>query len=304
MARANSKEKRATQEETLGTILTIPGVVKEPVWRELADEAKAYLELYNRLSKEPLNSLEREALEDNMILSLSHLAVHSQVLYNSIDEAVETHFSEEPEYEDFVQETFEEASEVEIRGSLKIGISAQESLITFWGYLNRATAAHGKEIRAKRLKLEKIMTSKSKQARKEKQIAQVLDSIAAVVEQHTDEISAKLPEYRRNLGKYVGAYSNFIFWLASADYSEHVEKRELHAVTVDFERTLQELLNSLSEYIKNVQNTASSAVENFNHTKLSAACTDLANKLVGILDTVREIKTFTENVLAKLDAGD
>ena len=55
MAQANAKESSA-RAETLSTILAIPGVVGEPIWRELADEAEVYLELYKRLSKEPLES--------------------------------------------------------------------------------------------------------------------------------------------------------------------------------------------------------------------------------------------------------
>jgi hypothetical protein len=95
MARTDSKEKRAAREETLGRILNIPGVVGEPIWQELADEAEAYLELYRRLSKEPLDSRDRETLEDKMILSLAHLAIHSQALYASVDNAIEANFPEE-----------------------------------------------------------------------------------------------------------------------------------------------------------------------------------------------------------------
>ena len=89
MAHASSKEKSSAREKTLGRILTLPGVVGEPVWKELADEARVYLELYKRLSQEPLDSSEREALEDKMILSLAHLSIHSGVLYDSIDEVLD-----------------------------------------------------------------------------------------------------------------------------------------------------------------------------------------------------------------------
>ena len=88
MAHASSKESSA-RAETLDRILNIPGVVGEPIWEELADEAEVYLELYKRLSQEPLESPEREALEDKLILSLAHLSIHSRVLYESVDEALE-----------------------------------------------------------------------------------------------------------------------------------------------------------------------------------------------------------------------
>ena len=89
MAHTSSKEKSSARAETLDRVLNIPGVVGEPIWKELADEAEVYLELYKRLSREPLGSPEREALEDKMIQSLAHLSTHSRVLYESIDEALE-----------------------------------------------------------------------------------------------------------------------------------------------------------------------------------------------------------------------
>ena len=89
MAHASSKEKSSARAETLDRIINIPGVVGEPIWKELAEEAETYLELYKRLSQEPLESPKREALEDKMILSLAHLSVHSQVLYESVDRALE-----------------------------------------------------------------------------------------------------------------------------------------------------------------------------------------------------------------------
>lgn len=90
MATSDSKEKSEAREKTLATILALPGVVGEPIWQELADEAEVYLQLYKRLSKEPLDSPDREALEEKMILSLAHLATHSQILYASIDDALES----------------------------------------------------------------------------------------------------------------------------------------------------------------------------------------------------------------------
>lgn len=88
MAHASSKESSA-RAETLDRILNIPGVVGEPIWKELAEEAETYLELYKRLSREPLDSPEREALEDKLILSLAYLFIHSQVLYESVNKAIE-----------------------------------------------------------------------------------------------------------------------------------------------------------------------------------------------------------------------
>ncbi len=108
MANTSSKEKRPARAETLDRILNIPGVVGEPVWKELADEAEVYLELYKHLSKEPLDSPEREALEDKMVMSLAHLSTHSKILYASVDEAIETNLIEEVKFENDLQESFVE----------------------------------------------------------------------------------------------------------------------------------------------------------------------------------------------------
>lgn len=93
MAHTDSKEASASREKTLDKVLDIPGVVGEPIWRELADEAEAYLKLYKRLAREPLDSPDREALEDKMILSLAHLSIHSRVLYDSVDGALESFYA-------------------------------------------------------------------------------------------------------------------------------------------------------------------------------------------------------------------
>lgn len=304
MARTNSKERRAAQEEAelRRTVLSIPGVVGEPIWQELADEAEMYLKLYKRLTTQPLNASEREALEDNLILSLAHLTVHSQVLYNSVDEALDTYADEEQIDEVIEQDTFEKTSEAELQDSFKVGTAAQESLVSFWAYLERVTVEHSEKTRVKRLELEKAAASRAKQAKKEREIARVLDDTAVIIEQHTRDISAKLPEYKRSVGRYVEAYAKFVFWLASADQGNRAERQELRAALVDFRETLQMLIKNLTGYIDNVQSTARSAVENLNHTRLNDADTDLVRKLVGILDTTRELDTFTENILTKLEA--
>lgn len=89
MAHTDSKETSASRKKALAKVLNIPGVVGEPIWQELAEEAETYLRLYKQLSKEPLDSTAREALEDKMILSLSHLSIHSRVLYASVNDAIE-----------------------------------------------------------------------------------------------------------------------------------------------------------------------------------------------------------------------
>ncbi len=70
-------------------VLTLPGAVGNLFWRELAEEANVYAELLQRLEHTPPDAPEREALEDEIVASLAHLATHSAVLYKSVDKAIE-----------------------------------------------------------------------------------------------------------------------------------------------------------------------------------------------------------------------
>jgi hypothetical protein len=70
-------------------VVALPGIPSALIWDELADEAKTYLALLERLKVTPLDAPEREGLEDEIISSLNHLVVHGSVLYSKVDEAIE-----------------------------------------------------------------------------------------------------------------------------------------------------------------------------------------------------------------------
>ncbi len=231
-----------------------------------------------------------------MIFSLAHLSVHSQVLYTSVDEAVETNIVEEFEHKSDLQET----TKAEIHKSLEAGTSAQETVVDFWNYLNKLTVEHGQELEGERLKLQKITSSKSNRAKKNREINRLLDSTTSLVSQYTDRISTSLPEYRCNVGKYVEAYSKFAFWFASADKSEEVQGQELYKALRNFKETSESLIGSMSEFVDNVKGLGRTALEDSGHTGLNNACMKLVGKLVGTLGTVRELNTFTEDMLKKL----
>ncbi len=91
MGKTNREEAKAAegQEALKYPILALPGVIGNRYWSELAEEAQTYLELLRKLERTATDAVEREALEDEMIASLSHLAMHSSVLYDSVDEAIE-----------------------------------------------------------------------------------------------------------------------------------------------------------------------------------------------------------------------
>ena len=170
-----------------------------------------------------------------------------------------------------------------------MGTSAQEAIVDFWNYLNRLTVEHGQELERERLELQKITSSKSGRAKKNKEVNRLLDSTTNLVNQYTDRISTRLPEYRYNVGKYVEAYSKFAFWFASTDKSEEAQRQELYRALRDFKETSESLVGSMSEFIDNVQGLGRTALEDLGHTGLNNACMKLVGKLVGTLDTVREL---------------
>ena len=91
MANANRQKRGAVgaQAALSYPVLTLPGVVGNLFWQELAEEATTYASLLQRLEHTPPDAPEREALEDEIIASLAHLATHSAVLYESVDKAIE-----------------------------------------------------------------------------------------------------------------------------------------------------------------------------------------------------------------------
>lgn len=91
MASTNKQKATAAgaQAELSHPMLTLPGTVGSLFWQELAEEASIYTNLLQRLEHTPPDAPEREDLEDKIISSLAHLAVHSAVLYESVDQAIE-----------------------------------------------------------------------------------------------------------------------------------------------------------------------------------------------------------------------
>jgi hypothetical protein len=59
------------------------------VWEELAEEAERYVALLRQLKRTPLDAPERDGLEHDLMDSLSHLQMHSQVLEASVVTALE-----------------------------------------------------------------------------------------------------------------------------------------------------------------------------------------------------------------------
>ena len=70
-------------------LLSLPTAPSVRVWDELAEEASRYVELLERLKATPPGTSGREELEDELMGSLEHLQMHSQVLEEAVTRAVE-----------------------------------------------------------------------------------------------------------------------------------------------------------------------------------------------------------------------
>ena len=69
-------------------IINLPGVPSVRIWQELAEETRVYLELIERLETLPLDAAEREELENQLVDSLTHIAVHSGALHDQVSDAI------------------------------------------------------------------------------------------------------------------------------------------------------------------------------------------------------------------------
>lgn len=90
MGNANSKEGAAPETKTkvAHPVIDLPGIMGNDYWKELAEEAKTYIRLVQKLEGAPQNAPEREELEEQLIASLNHMVVHGSVLEENVDEAI------------------------------------------------------------------------------------------------------------------------------------------------------------------------------------------------------------------------
>ena len=82
--------KTAHDKAQAGLVLSsLPTAPSVRVWDELAEEASRYVELLGQLKATPPGATEREELEDELMGSLEHLQMHSQVLEEAVTRAIE-----------------------------------------------------------------------------------------------------------------------------------------------------------------------------------------------------------------------
>lgn len=91
MASANSAQTSTPGKKVLNPILDLPTEASAPstlLWDELVEEARVLDALVAELKKTEINSPNREQLEQKLLSSLAHVRVHSQVLEDSLTEAL------------------------------------------------------------------------------------------------------------------------------------------------------------------------------------------------------------------------
>lgn len=295
MAHASSKEKRATREEALGTILTIPGVVKEPVWRELADEAEVYLKLYKRLSKEPLDSPEREALEDKMILSLAHLYTHSRVLYEVVDEAIEKQAAESSWNDISLVNWQEETSEKGLLDYLEEGNSAQQGIITFLNELSDHTRSMSTKLTEHTSEIQDSSRFAGPQTVKINKISVAVHRSVTLLNKYSGQIETGLPVFRKDVSRFIESYSKLILW-NSVSEDEQAQTQEYRTVLEKFKQTLSQSIKSTHDFLRAIQGIPSRVSH-----KLTGARDSLINRITAILDSLKELEAFAEDTSKKLD---
>jgi hypothetical protein len=80
----------ASEARALNNPLSAPGSPPAELWLELAHEAHEFIELVTLLvSAQALPREAREELEQRLLSSLSHLQMHSQVLDESVTDALD-----------------------------------------------------------------------------------------------------------------------------------------------------------------------------------------------------------------------
>lgn len=89
MAQTHRETRKASQNPAQAgvTLLSLPTAPPVSVWDELADEASRYVELLERLKASPSGAPGRDDLEAELMGSLEHLQMHSEVLERAVTRA-------------------------------------------------------------------------------------------------------------------------------------------------------------------------------------------------------------------------
>lgn len=295
MARTDPKEKRTAHKKTLGTILTIPGVVGEPIWQDLATEARTYIRLHEQLSREPLNSSDREKLEDKIILSLSHLSTHSQVLYETVDEAIEKQAAESGWNDVPLLGWQGKEFEKGLLDYLEEGNTAQQGIIAFLNELSEHTQDMSDRLNEHTSEIQDSSSFVGPQTVKMNKIRVAVHRSVTSINKYAQQIEVGLPAFRKDVSHFIESYSKLIFW-DSVSENEQVQTQEYRIVLKEFRQTLSKSIKSTHDFLEAIQGIPSRVSQ-----KLTRARDSLVDRITAILDSLKELEAFAEDTLKKLD---
>lgn len=295
MARTDSKEKRAVGEKTLDKILNIPGVVGEPIWGELADEAEAYLELYRYLSKEPLDSQDREALEDKMILSLAHLATHSQVLYIAVDKAIEANLPEEVQLHPYTLDASAPETDKGLLDYLNDISETQKRIVDFLTKLAKHSQVIKEQFVNSATETKRIGKSNDIKANLAK-LNIASSKLAAHINDYSKQIQHGLPTLREDVSLFASSCSALISWETDSKEAQSLRSAQYLLSLQGLKASIAKLgtIEELMTVMRNAQHNKRLPAN------LRKACGMLEGRLLVLLDTFKELDAFTDEELAKL----
>jgi len=290
---ANRKKKGPPERTaTLGNpVIRLPGIVGNAYWEELAGEAENYLALLRKLERMPLGAEGREDWEDKMVSSLSHLAVHSAVLYRSVDEAIEG----QGERDDMASaalgvesDEYEEAEEGYLDHLLK-SQQAVESVNLLLQKLSAATERMGPELQRH---AEHVSTANKAGSLQGARLA--VNQAASAIDTYAAGLEKDLPDLRQDVVKISDNTTKFIAWLRENQPGTSEARESLRQTVAGLKEAIPETYRQTEGFLQAVEDlpTATKA--------LASARNRLAKKLVAILDTFKELETFAGNALNDL----
>ena len=254
-----------------------------------------YLELYKRLSKEPLDSPEREALEDEIVMSLAHLSVHSQVLYESVDEAIELGLPEEVQAVEKPRNTLESEFEKGLPDHLNDFLSSQGHIIDFlknFADESQKMKDHFSTTIAETKEAEKIGNIKTRVAK----LNIVSNRLTSAINTYSGQLRQGLPNLRQDAALFIVS--------SSAIISSEIDSNGKNTQTA---QTLATSLAKLKEGVAKLGNADElrSIMQKASHNKklprtLMKAANDLERQVLVFQDVFREIGAFVDEELKKL----
>lgn len=266
-------------------------MVANAYWEELAREAETYLTLLRKLERMPVGSSKRERCEDEMVSCLSHLAVHSAVLYRSVDEVIERLSdgddatidelgleSDEPEEaEAGLRDPFSEAEQAVERLNLllrKLSATATRMGSELGGHAERVTAAN-----------EAGSTQGARPA---------VNEASSTIDAYAADLGTDIPELRRSVARLSGSIMEFVGWLRENHQGDAEARESLIRAITTLRAAMPETYRQTDGLRRVVEDLPKATRD------LARARNRLTKKLVAVLDTFEELEAFADRALVEL----